>query len=241
MRVVQLSAPAERGAPPVLLPQPRPLVSYTYSEAGDLIEVRNALGDVTRRFAYTHHILTEQTNAAGLATRYHYTQPGPQGKVLRNWTSDARQWRFDYGGGFTDVTFTTADDPVGRTQRWYHDDEKNYTGHRDALGGRLTRTLDLFGNLTEVTDEAGRSTRYTLNTLGLPTEITEPGGATTRIAYHPTLGKITEVTDPAGASTQYRYDTRGNLIEVIDALGQRTHYQHDARGLPQPARSAAEL
>ena len=52
---------------------------------------------------------------------------------------------------------------------------------------------------------------------------------------------ITEVTDPAGASSQYRYDTRGNLIEVIDALGQRTHYQHDARGLPQPARSAAEL
>ena len=262
MRVVQLSAPAERGAPPVLLPQPRPLVSYTYSEAGDLIEVRNALGDVTRRFAYTHHILTEQTNAAGLATRYHYTQPGPQGKVLRNWTSDARQWRFDYGGGFTDVTFTTADDPVGRTQRWYHDDEKNYTGHRDALGGRLTRTLDLFGNLTEVTDEAGRSTRYTLNTLGLPTEITEPGGATTRwpdnrIGFseqaawrYDDCGNRVEQLEQSGQHQRLGYDGAHQLVEVISqgpAIGQQaavgistSRYVYDALGRRLKKRSASE-
>ena len=51
VRVVQLTAPAERGAAAQPLPQPRELVSYAYSEAGDLIEVRNVLGQTTRQFA----------------------------------------------------------------------------------------------------------------------------------------------------------------------------------------------
>ena len=232
-QVVQITGPRlGPGLASVPLAQPRVLVRYLYSTAGDLVQVRNALDQVTREFVYNNHVMVEHRTADGLVSRYEYTEYTPGGKVLRNWLSDGRQWRFKYGGGYTDVIHTTNDDAQGRKRRWFHDKDKHYTGHIDELGGRLKHELDAFGNLIALTDEAGRVTSYTLDARGLPTQITSPDGASTRIAYDPQLGKITQITSPDEAVTRRRYDTRGNLIETTDALGHSTGYQYDSRGLP---------
>ncbi|MCL1960666.1 MAG: DUF6531 domain-containing protein, partial [Desulfovibrionaceae bacterium] len=232
-QVVQTTGPRPNpGQPGAPLKQPRVLVRYGYSDAGDLVQVRNALDQVTREFAYNNHVMVEHRTAGGLLSRYEYNEYSPRGKVLRNWLSDGRQWRFEYGAGYTDVTHASSDDAQGRKRRWLHNDNKDYTGHIDELGGRLTRELDAFGNLTALTDEAARVTRYTLDTRGLPVLITGPDGASTRIAYDPQLGKIAQITGADGAITRHRYDARGNRIETVDALGHSTAYQYDERGLP---------
>ncbi|MBK6975495.1 MAG: RHS repeat protein [Sterolibacteriaceae bacterium] len=210
----------------------RTLVEYGYSDEGDLIEVRNALGELTRRFDYRNHVMVMHALPGGLVSRYEYDDYSETGKVLRNWLSDGRQWRFDYAPGETAVSLLTPDNPQGTQERWYHDEAKHYTGKVDALGGRLARQLDSFGNLQQLTDEAGRTTRYDLDARGRPVQISAPDGAITRIAYHPTLHTVAAITDPLGASTAYVYDARGNLSEVSDALGQITRYSYDQRGLP---------
>jgi len=232
-QVVQLTGPRlDPKQAPEPFKQPRVLVRYAYSDAGDLVEVRNALDQVTRQFAYRNHVMVEHRTAGGLISRYEYTEYTPSGKVLRNWLNDGRQWRFEYGVGYTDVTHTTGEVAQGRQRRWLHNENKDFTGHIDELGGRVTRDLDAFGNLMALTDEAGRVTSFTLDTRGLPTQITAPDGSSIRIAYDPQTGKVTQITGPDGATTRHRYDERGNRIETTDALGHRTGYQYDSRGLP---------
>ena len=211
------------------------LVSYLYSSDGDLVEVKNRLNESTRQFAYDDHQMVMHAQPGGVVSHYEYDKLEPTGKVIRNWTDDGREWRFDYLStefaprglrGSTRIT-----DQLGRVETVYFTEKKHILGQTDALGGRSTRHIDASGLLLGLTDEAGRDTRISLNDDGLPTEITGPDGAAQRISYHTQFKRPTQITDALGNASTYAYDDRGNLASVTDALGNTTRYERDARGL----------
>ena len=234
VRVEQLSGPRgpEGEAPAALEEGRRVLVSYHYSAEGELIRVSDTLGQTRREFGWRNHIMVMHRDAAGFQSEYEYDSYTPRGKVLRNWLSDGQSWRLDYGAGETFVTHSGRDGALRSRKTWYHDDNKNYTGHRNESGAEVRRELDAFGNLQAVTDEAGHTTRYQLDLRGRPTQITLSDGSQSFIAYDEHSGQITRITTADGASTHYGYDRRGNLVRIIDALGQITYYWYDERGLP---------
>lgn len=94
----------------------RTLASYGYSDEGDLIEVRNALGQLTRRFEYRNHLLVMHEQPGGLVPRYAYDSAGPECKVLRNWLSDGRKWRCDYAPGRNRSSLHHPGQPAGHAR-----------------------------------------------------------------------------------------------------------------------------
>ena len=235
LRSIALLADAsvEPGAEPALL------VRYDYDAAGNLVQVRNRLGEITREYAYRNHVMIEHCQPGGLVSRYEYDEYAASGKVTRNWTNNGLSWSFRYRAQETIVT-----DNLGREQRYRFDSERRFVGQVDAAGGVTTRRLDSDGNLLAITDPGGRSTGYRYDQRGrlIRVESKAEGASAstgTGIVYDTRFDKPALITDALGATTALRYDEHGNLLSVTDALGQRTAYQYDDRGLPVHVRDAA--
>ena len=80
--------------------------------------------------------------------------------------------------------------------------------------GLLSRELDLNGETTTLSYEAGRLTT-----------ITDPSGRTFRLEYDEG-GRIAQLSDSAGRTVRYGY-TSGDLTSVVDARGQTWRYAYD--------------
>jgi RHS repeat-associated protein/uncharacterized repeat protein (TIGR01451 family) len=76
----------------------------------------------------------------------------------------------------------------------------------DRNGNKTTLTYS-GGNLTEITDPAGRSLSFTYDNIGRVTGMTDPSGRRWTYTYGGVSGvQLTSITDPAGNVTQYAYN-----------------------------------
>ncbi|RYC39743.1 RHS repeat-associated core domain-containing protein [Pectobacterium zantedeschiae] len=210
------------------------LCSYDYSPQGDLIAVRNELGDVLREFRYRNHMMVAHRRAGEMECFYHYDRHTPDGKVLAHRDSLGGEWRFEYGHNCTTVT-----DVLGRVTRYDVDEHQELIGYRDAMGGNICIQRNVRGQMTQLTDQAGRVTRYRYDERGNCTAVSEPDGQTTRFDYHERWNLPVRVTDMLGGTREYHYDIAGNLIRVTDEIGRITEYNHDDRGNLVRIRDAA--
>ncbi len=208
-------------------PQREWLVQYTYSDAGDLIEVRNRTGRLTRQFDYRNHMLVAHKQPGGLESFYTYSLDAPSGKVTRNWTNTDTDLHFDYAEGCTTVT-----DRDGRVTVYRYDADEYHTGTTDALGQTLTKALDADGLPERIIDEAGGERRLFYDGRGNPTLIKAPDGSALQISYHDVFDLPVAIVDDLGHTTHFAYDARGNLTEHTAADGAVTRYAYDERGLP---------
>ena len=212
---------------------PELLVRYDYDAAGNLAQVANGEGVVTRQFAYRNHVMVEHGQPGGLVSRYEYDDYGASGKVTRNWTNGGMSWSLRYLARETIVT-----DQLGREERYRFDAQQRFIGKVDAAGGVSTRRLDRHGNVLALVDAGGREVGYRYDQRARLIRI-DSGGSSTGIVYDSRFDKPALITDAMGATTALRYDEFGNLASVTDALGQRTAYQYDAHGLPVRVTDAA--
>jgi RHS repeat-associated protein len=208
-------------------PQREWLVQYTYSDAGDLIEVQNRAGRVTRQFDYRNHMLVAHKQPGGLESFYSYSLETPSGKVTRNWTNTGIDLRFAYAEGQTTVT-----DRDGRVTVYRYDADDYHTGTTDALGQTLTKELDADGLPERIIDQAGGERRLFYDGRGNPILIKEPDGSSLQVSYHDDFDLPVAVMDDLGHTTNFAYDARGNLTEHTAADGAVTRYVYDTRGLP---------
>ncbi|MBQ7426189.1 MAG: VCBS repeat-containing protein [Prevotella sp.] len=95
-------------------------------------------------------------------------------------------------------------------------------------GIATTRTYDMAGNLTSVTDPAGTLT-YSLSPDGQPLSITAPGNAVTTFTYD-AYGRRTAINDPSAGTTTYEYDDEGNISSETNANGETIEYTYDQYG-----------
>ncbi|WP_315866748.1 RHS repeat-associated core domain-containing protein [Pseudomonas sp. JV414] len=206
------------------------LVSYGYDAAGNLAEVRDATGQVQRRFAYdAGRRMVEHQLPTGLRCFYEWALiEDLEWRVVRHWTDEGDAYQFDYdlGAGVTRITdglqrvstrrwnsqhqITEYTDNLGQTWQFEWNDERQLLSATDPQGGRYEYSYDDAGNLIGETDPLGRSD----STLWLE------------------LWALPLVdTDAAGNSWQYRYDQRGNCIVETDPLGHIVHrLERDAVG-----------
>ena len=144
-------------------------------------------------------------------------------------------------------------DPNGNSLRYeYYGPEKNgwLKKSYDALGRAIAFDYDLGGNITSVTDTAGRTTYTQYDEFNRPVRIVGPEftdakygvvRAVTRYTYN-LLGFLTQVdagrtTDPLNkaqdvVTTQQTnlYDDFGRKLKETDALGKSWLYQYDVNG-----------
>ena len=126
--------------------------------------------------------------------------------------------------------------PEERTWRWRYDSLGQRTqstlGAKDGRGSdALTEhyAYDSWGNLTEMRDAAGHSSRASYNSQGLITSETDPLGHTRRLEYD-AAGNLTSETDPLGHTRRYAYDARGRLTSITSASGHQQTARYDKAG-----------
>nr|BAI63267.1 hypothetical protein [Streptomyces sp. SNA15896] len=225
-----------------------PLISYGYSEAGDLTEVINSTG-LPLRFQYDDaHRITSWTDRNGTTYAYVYDH---RGRVLRGIGPDGiLSGRMHYNAQTRTNRYT---DSLGNTTTYLCNEAYRVIAETDPLGNTTHTEWDANNrHPIAVTDPLGHTTRYhyddldrligierpdgtraeaTYDDRGLPLEIREPNGGTWRHTYDD-RGARTSTTDPSGATTHYTYNGSGHLSTITDALGNTTQVTTNAAGLP---------
>ncbi|WP_339540213.1 RHS repeat-associated core domain-containing protein [Pseudomonas sp. RA_5y_Pfl1_P24] len=215
------------------------LVSYGYDAAGNLAEVRDATGQVQRRFAYdVARRMVEHQLPTGLRCFYEWALiEDLEWRVVRHWTDEGDTYQFDYDlkVGLTHITdglqrvstrhwntqhqIIQYSDNLGQTWLFEWNDERQLLSATDPLGGRYEYSYDESGNLIGETDPLGRSdSTLWLEHWALPQVEADAADNSWRYRYDPRGNCIAE-TDPLGYVTRYRYDAHGQPVEIIDATG----------------------
>ncbi|RSC28597.1 type IV secretion protein Rhs [Pseudomonas putida] len=226
------------------------LVSYGYDHRGDLNEVRDALGQLQRRFAYDDgQRLIEHQTPAGLRCFYEWVHSEDGWRVSLHTTSEGEryQFRYDIAQGVTEVTDNLGRTSIRHWNRQYQveryldvlgncwqfqwNDERQLLGATDPLGGQWQYFYDESGNLAQTIDPLGRSeSTLWLEHWSLPREECDSAGNRWRYRYDQRGNCISE-TDPLHQVTRYQYDERGQVIVITDAAGRQRHQRWNTRGL----------
>ena len=215
------------------------LASYHYDAAGDLAEVRDAIGHVQRRFAYdSGQRMVEHQRPSGLRCYYQWAcVDDAEWRVIRHWTDEGDDYQFDYDlhAGITRITdglqrvstrqwnplyqITEYTDNLGQAWQFEWNDERQLLSATGPQGGQWRFGYDESGNLCETQDPLGRidSTLW-LQHWSLPLVETDAAGHIWRYQYDPRGNCVSEI-DPLGQTTRYRYDRFGQAVEIIDAAG----------------------
>ncbi len=214
----------DRNGPPSMV---EAWVNYRYDLHGDLVEVKNHTGRITRQFEYKNHMLVGHKVPEGLESFYEYDRYVPEGKVLHSWSNTGKSWTFEYLTGQTVVT-----DHEGRQTTYDFDQDEYLTGTTDALGQSLIKELDNGGLPEKIINEAGQEKQFYYDSRGNPILIKDFDGTTLHVSYHDDFNQPVEISDDLDHTTTFAYDDKGNLIEETAADGGVTAYEYDERGLP---------
>ncbi|CRZ34850.1 RHS repeat-associated protein [Herbinix hemicellulosilytica] len=192
-------------------------VNYTYDSMGNLVSVRDSLGDV---ISYSYDILGRkitETDGNGNVTTYTYNAFGNISSIKKPGDSS-----------IDELTIFTQYDLNGRERIVY-----------DTAGNRTEYKYDTLGNITAILEidsangeKLEKVYEYDLNS-NLVRSIDEAGTITT--VKYDALGRVKEESIHSDTlltkvkTTVYEYDANGNCISKTDWLGNRTTYVYDER------------
>ncbi|SDZ08983.1 RHS repeat-associated core domain-containing protein [Pseudomonas salomonii] len=215
------------------------LVSYGYDAAGNLAQVRDATGQLQRRFAYdAGRRMVEHQLPTGLRCFYEWALvEGLEWRVVRHWTDEGDAYQFDYDlqAGLTRITdglqrvstrywntqhqIIQYSDNLGQTWLFEWNDERQLLSATDPLGGRYEYSYDESGNLSTSSDPLGRiESVLWLEHWSLPLVETDSAGSSWQYEYNAS-GNCVRETDPLGLVTRYRYNAGGQIVEIVDPAG----------------------
>ncbi len=213
--------------------QPLTLVSYTYSQAGDLVEVRNRHGEVTRRFAWRDHLMVFHQEMSGPEHHYAYDRYEPGGQAIEQRNQGGINYQFDYrtlpeaNGQPRRACVVT--DSLGRVETYIFQGEAGLSRmveHLRADGSSIKRSYNQYGHLTGVTDPLGRSVHMQIGPMGQLLHTQGPDGSTSSQSYDDATGLLQSATDAAGRTTRYQYDSYQRLTQVTLADGSSEQYHY---------------
>lgn len=194
-----------------------PLVQYTYNEAGDLCEIKDALHQATR-LVYEAHRLVKKTDRNGQSFYWQYENS----RCTRSWGDHGLlEVKLDFRPGHNIIT-----DGLGRSTT-YHYDERYLITQITAAGAHRFIDYTAFEERFRDIDEAGHVTGYSYDERGNCTSIQRPDGALERFIYDED-DRVTLHTDAAGHHTLRVYNTQGLLQTLIRADNGMTTYEYNA-------------
>lgn len=193
---------------------------------GQLSQITNALGHVTRITRYNAHGQPEEIiDPNGLVTTLAYDVR--QRLVSRASGSEVTSYEYDPVGQLVKITR-----PDNSVLNFAYDAAHRLTGMSDSLGNSITYTLDAMGNRVkeDVRDPASwlvqtRSREYdALNRLYHDIGSTNQ---TTTYAYD-AAGNLKQTTDPLTHSTGNNYDALDRLVKITNPDNGQTQLTQDA-------------
>ncbi|QLJ66661.1 glycohydrolase toxin TNT-related protein [Serratia marcescens] len=225
-----------------------PRVRYRYDGGGDLHQVIDAGGLVTREFHYNaQHLLTRHQQAGGPSFAYRWAM-FDDWRVVEHRDSAGGGCTIDYdlAAGLTTVTeydglrhqhrwnaqrlIVEYTDERGEVWHYQWNDEDMLIATRDPLGHGWHFRYDEAGNLVEEEDPLGhiRLTGW-LPQRALPISVKEPNGATQHFYYDERHALIAEI-DALGHTQRYLRDGYGQVVQAVDASGGISHFAYDEHG-----------
>jgi len=215
-----------------------------YDAAGQVVEVTDALGRVTR---YTYDgagRVTEVARPDGTTITSAYNPTGQMvaqtngrghtielvvdalGRPIAMTDEAGQDWATTYDARGM-VTATT--DPLGGTTTTEYDAAGRPVGVTDPTGGTTKTTYDARGLAVVTTDAVGGQTTLTYDGAGRQLTMTLPSGATWTQTWDG-VGNLLTSTDPTGATTSSTYDAANRPVTITDATGATTTTTYDAAG-----------
>ncbi|MBA3545559.1 MAG: PAAR domain-containing protein [Nannocystis sp.] len=200
-----------------------PHVRYVYDQE-HLLEIHDALGQVTR-YRHEHHRIVEEQLPGGLGFHFAYDGNDPDAACIRTWGD----------GGIVD-------------HRLIFDRARRTTVVINACQETTIYRAEARGLVIEIQDPRGAITRFTHDDLQRPAEIVDPLGHVTRFEYDPRgncirhhapdgalsittydgrLDLPVALTDPAGGQWRWTHDKYGRLLRATDPLGRSTVHHHE--------------
>lgn len=174
------------------------IAKYSYDAVGNLLQVKNALGNMESFDYDAVYNITGLSNALGHTTNFAHDALG---RVVR------------------------STDSLDGTSESGFDEEGNQIFLTDPNGSKLQFVYDQDGALTSLTSAAGYTVTYEHNARGLVTQLTNGRGQVTTYEYDET-GRLVTLEEPNNTS-HYTYDENGNVLTITDNLG-TIHYDYDA-------------
>lgn len=211
----------------VSLPHPSqggwlPHTRYEHSDKGDLIEVYDALKNVTV-YEYAGHLLVRETDRTGLSFYFAYDGTGSSAWCVRTWGDGGI---FDHAIDYDKqgrVTFVT--DSLGATTTYEMNVANAVVKVIDALGGMTRYEYDDNVRTMVEVDPLGNATRFEYDARGNRTRTIRPGGAAVEVE-HNDLNLAVRAVDACGGEWRWVYDEVGQLVKRINPLGEWTWYEH---------------
>ncbi|GLS27947.1 hypothetical protein GCM10007877_36660 [Marinibactrum halimedae] len=235
--------------------------TYTYYDtasathkAGDLQQMRNALGHTVDYLEYdAHGNVTLLQDENGIQHRFMYDAVQRLTHVITAVDTELEnttEYQYDLNGNLI-----TAIQPSGAIIHYEYDPNRRLTAMADGDGNRIELTLDTEGNILEQTIQDHSSTlhyRHTQVFDGLSRLMTTTGnhGQSTDIRYdgnnnpventnakaHTTaqafdaLNRLQKTTDADGGEITYSYDAQDRITSVTDQRGLKTEYRYNGFG-----------
>ncbi|WP_436713651.1 RHS repeat-associated core domain-containing protein [Brevibacillus formosus] len=199
------------------------LVKYAYNQAGDLIEVTDALGQ-TKYMFYDKHLMIKKTDRNGYSFHWHYDGPTTGARCVHTYGDDGLlEGRIAYFDGWNEVT-----NSQGHKTRYEYTPENYCTRIIDPLGGEVEYTYSEQGELVSETDAGGRVTQYVYDASGRIVSEIHPDGSVWTLTYQAD-GRLKQVTDPEGGSRIWQYDELGRVKKILSAEESVSVFTYDQR------------
>jgi RHS repeat-associated protein len=197
-------------------------MSQLIYSAGDLVEMKDALGRSVTSFVDGAGRAVSITNPLGQTARVEYNKLN---QVTR--TIDPLQ-------GATVSTYNpngyleSIKDARNSTTTFIYDNMDRVSTRRDGLLHDSTYLYDANGNIRQVTDRNGKVTTYTYDALNRVKQVTYGDQSTTSYTYDGG-NRLTQIVDSISGTITYGYDNLNRMTSETTPQG-TVSYAYDAAG-----------
>ena len=215
------------------------LVSYSYNEHGDCIEIADALNQVTA-IEYRYHLMIKKTDRNGQSFYWEYDS---KRRCIHTWGDGGVLEGFiQYRKGYNIVTNSLGEnttyyfdennlciqetDHYGNSQYMVYNDNFDVYRETDEAGNISGYIYDDAGRLKEKILPDGNQLQFHYNQHNQPTLIISPDGNSQTFGYD-NQRRLKYINHPNGRTITYDFNEQGQLTAIIESNNRKTVLQYD--------------
>ncbi|NLR67217.1 hypothetical protein HGH92_23115 [Chitinophaga varians] len=201
------------------------LVNYAYNDAGDLVEITDALSQSVR-IQYRHHLMVSKTDRNGQTFYWEYDK---ENRCTHTWGDGGLlEGRIAY---YPQHGYNLVTNSLGHTTTYYYTPDFVVEQIKDPVGSSTFFSYTEHFEVYRITDPEGNVTGYTYDEHGNQTSIIQPDGSEYTFVYDPEHRLILS-GDPEGATRTFIYYRESGLLHTLtEADGRIQIFRYNDRHL----------